>query len=76
MLTIKAHYDGKVLVPDEPVKDIPRGKPLIVNVEEAQEARKTKKQAGKRKLGLFEGKIWMSPDFDDPLPDSFWLGEE
>ena len=19
---------------------------------------------------------WMAPDFDDPLPDSFWLGEE
>jgi len=21
------------------------------------------------------GKIWISPDFDDPLPDEFWLGE-
>ena len=26
-------------------------------------------------LGLHAGKIWISPDFDDPLPDSFWLGE-
>ena len=26
--------------------------------------------------GLFEGQIWMSDDFDEPLPDSFWLGEE
>ena len=25
--------------------------------------------------GLSQGKIWISPDFDDPLPDSFWLGE-
>lgn len=25
------------------------------------------------KLGLFEGKIKISDDFDDPLPDSFWL---
>jgi antitoxin (DNA-binding transcriptional repressor) of toxin-antitoxin stability system len=24
---------------------------------------------------LFPG-IWMSDDFDDPLPDEFWLGEE
>ena len=24
--------------------------------------------------GLSAGKIWISPDFDDPLPDSFWLG--
>jgi antitoxin (DNA-binding transcriptional repressor) of toxin-antitoxin stability system len=28
-----------------------------------------------RVLGLHAGKMWMSPDFDDPLPDSFWLGE-
>lgn len=28
-----------------------------------------------RVLGLHAGKIWISPDFDDPLPDSFWLGE-
>jgi antitoxin (DNA-binding transcriptional repressor) of toxin-antitoxin stability system len=26
-----------------------------------------------RKLGLFPGGIWMSDDFDDPLPDEFWL---
>jgi antitoxin (DNA-binding transcriptional repressor) of toxin-antitoxin stability system len=25
--------------------------------------------------GLFPG-IWMSEDFDDPLPDEFWFGEE
>ena len=24
---------------------------------------------GHRPLGLYKGKIWMSPDFDDPLPD-------
>ena len=28
-----------------------------------------------RVLGLHTGKMWISPDFDDPLPDSFWLGE-
>ncbi len=22
--------------------------------------------------GLSAGKIWISPDFDDPLPDEFW----
>jgi len=25
------------------------------------------------KLGLFTGKIKISEDFDQPLPDSFWL---
>lgn len=26
--------------------------------------------------GLHLGAIWMSDDFDAPLPDDFWLGEE
>lgn len=29
-----------------------------------------------RVLGLHPGAMVMSDDFDDPLPDSFWLGEE
>jgi prevent-host-death family protein len=29
-----------------------------------------------RILGLREGQVWSSEDFDDELPDSFWLGEE
>lgn len=28
-----------------------------------------------RVMGLHAGQIWVSPDFDDPLPDEFWLGE-
>ena len=27
-----------------------------------------------RVAGLHEGKIWISDDFDEPLPNSFWLG--
>ncbi|NMF82626.1 DUF2281 domain-containing protein [Nodosilinea sp. P-1105] len=27
-----------------------------------------------RTLGLHEGKGWLSDDFNDPLPDDFWLG--
>ncbi len=26
--------------------------------------------------GLHKGVFQVSPDFDDPLPDAFWLGEE
>ena len=29
-----------------------------------------------RVAGLHAGLTWISDDFDDPLPDSFWLGEE
>ena len=31
-----------------------------------------------RIIGLHEhlGHAWMSDDFDDPLPDEFWLGDD
>jgi len=29
-------------------------------------------QPKKRVFGQHRGKIWISPDFDDPLPDDFW----
>lgn len=30
----------------------------------------------KRIPNLHEGLVWMSDDFDDELPDSFWFGDE
>lgn len=30
----------------------------------------------KRIAGLNRGMIWTSGDFDEPLPDEFWLGKE
>jgi antitoxin (DNA-binding transcriptional repressor) of toxin-antitoxin stability system len=33
-------------------------------------------QPKQRIAGLHPGSMRMSEDFDDPLPDSFWLGEE
>lgn len=27
-------------------------------------------------MGKYAGRIWIADDFDAPLPDSFWLGEE
>ena len=32
--------------------------------------------AGERIAGLGKGTVELSPDFDDPLPDSFWMGDE
>ncbi|MGO8673807.1 MAG: hypothetical protein ACLQVD_20910 [Capsulimonadaceae bacterium] len=29
-----------------------------------------------RVLGLIAGNFWIADDFDAPLPDSYWLGEE
>lgn len=31
---------------------------------------------GPRISGLHAGQWWMSDDFNDPLPDEFWLGED
>ncbi|MGK7959645.1 DUF2281 domain-containing protein [Crocosphaera sp.] len=33
---------------------------------------KSQSSPKKRVLGLHQGKIWMSDDFNDPLPDDFW----
>ena len=33
-------------------------------------------QIPQRIAGLHEGEIWMSDDFNDPLPDEFWLGDD
>ena len=35
-----------------------------------------KSKGNERILGLREGQVWTSQDFDDELPDEFWLGEE
>ncbi len=35
-----------------------------------------KQQPPKRVAGLGKGSIEIADDFDEPLPDSFWLGEE
>ncbi|MGD0092477.1 MAG: DUF2281 domain-containing protein [Planctomycetota bacterium] len=71
MIAIKAHYDGKCLVPDEPL-ELPPGKPLLVQVEVAPDLPPSEK----RVLGLHRGSAWVSPDFDEPLPDEFWMGKE
>ena len=37
----------------------------------------TERPAVPRRLGFAKGSfLWMAPDFDDPLPDEFWLGED
>ena len=34
-------------------------------------------QGGERRVAdLNKGEIWVSDDFDDPLPDEFWAGAE
>lgn len=46
------------------------GKPLA-RLESVSQPKKKKRVAG-----LNRGMIWTSEDFDEPLPDEFWLGKE
>lgn len=32
--------------------------------------------SGPRRFGLHEGEVWMSDDFNAPLPDTFWLNDK
>jgi prevent-host-death family protein len=45
------------------------GKPLVRLVPATQPKKK-------RIAGLNRGSIWTSKDFDEPLPDEFWMGQE
>jgi hypothetical protein len=69
MVEVKAHFDGHHLVPDEPVS-LPKDKQLVVHVEVVDAP------ARHRKLGLHRGEGMIADDFDAPLPDAFWLGDE
>ncbi|CAA6605861.1 conserved hypothetical protein [Rhodospirillaceae bacterium LM-1] len=40
------------------------GHPLVKLVPVSEKSRK-------RPMGLYAGQIWMSPDFNDPLPDEY-----
>jgi antitoxin (DNA-binding transcriptional repressor) of toxin-antitoxin stability system len=32
--------------------------------------------SGPRRFGLHEGEVWMSDDFNAPLPEVFWLNDK
>ena len=36
---------------------------------------KSESAQSSRVMGLFEGKGWISEDFNEPLPDEFWEGK-
>jgi hypothetical protein len=76
METIKTHVnipDDRRLVIDLHIPDIiPTGNMDVVLVFQGQEESKPKCP---RVLGDFKGKIRIADDFDNPLGDEFWLGE-
>lgn len=51
------------------------GDDVVIEAEGKTPVRLTlvKSEHKKRVFGQHEGMMWMSPDFDAPLPDEFWL---
>lgn len=60
MIAVKAHFDGKVIVPDEPV-DLPKGEPLLLRIEVVR------KSARRPKKSVFDWIVENRID-DDSLP--------
>ncbi len=71
MVTLNAHFDGKVFVPDEPLALKPNQR-VRIQVEPIESPAphdpKPKRMFGQQPDLV----ISMSPDWDEPLPDDFW----
>ncbi len=77
MIELNAHFDGKVIVPDEPLSLAPSQKIRIsiepIGPDAAQSGTKPKRVFGQQR-GVV---LYMAPDFNDDLGDEFWgLAEE
>lgn len=64
--TILAHFDGQVIVPEEPLALAP-GDKVRVTIERNNAAAPLKPRP--TLLGILEGKVWISDDFDEPLEE-------
>ena len=73
MVTLNAHFDGKVIVPDEPL-NLPADQKLRIQIEPIHSADATDPAAKpKLELGLQRGVVtYLAPDWESPLPDSTW----
>ena len=71
MVTLNAHFDGKVIVPDEPLA-LKTNQKLRISIEpiETPAQDETKRP---RSLGQQPGAVtFLAPDWDAPLPDDIW----
>lgn len=66
MVTVKAHFDGKVFVPDEPVESLSLRPGTQADVHVNTDA----VPQPERVFGSGKGSVlYMAPDFDEPLED-------
>ena len=62
---------------DELIDRAARGEEIVIAKDDQARARLVPvpaKRHGKRHFGRYAGRLWISDDFDAPLPDSFWVG--
>lgn len=74
MVTLNAHFDGKVIVPDEPL-NLPANQKLRIQVEaiEPNSTLTPTPPKPNRILGQQPGAVtFLAPDWDAPLPDDIW----
>ena len=71
MVTLNARFDGKVLVPDEPL-DLKPNELVRITVEPIAPPSPATDQP-KRQLGQQPDLVvYMAPDWDAPLPEDIW----
>ncbi len=71
MVTLNAHFDGKVIVPDEPLALKPNQK-LRISVEPIEPSAPGEPKP-RRILGQQPGAVtFLAPDWNAPLPDDIW----
>lgn len=77
-VTPETHVDETHLNWPDLLRRIENGEEVVIEKNGVAVARLSPVKAAPkpRVPGLNRGQIWMSDDFDDPLPDSFWLGED
>ena len=71
MIALSAHYDGKVIVPDEPL-NLPTNQKLRIQVEPIESSTPIEPKR-KIEFGLQKDLVvYLAPDWEDPLPDDVW----
>ena len=57
---------------------VAQGKEVTVVKDETPVARLLPPETSEtvRVAGLHQGEVWIADDFDNPLPDAFWMGDQ
>lgn len=72
MLNIPIHFDDLLKL----VGQLSPEQKRILRESLEREAVSDQAPTSERVPNLHPGAIWTSEDFDDPLPDEFWLGDD